>query len=86
MKENELIFDRTKHVCYSEAVKQVITDCLKKQFSKKEADILWEKIQLKYTEYLQTLPYLGGAKDNHNASRRNLRLHRFICILRSVRP
>ena len=40
MKENELIFDRTKHVCYSEAVKQVITDCLKKQFSKKEADIL----------------------------------------------
>lgn len=43
MKENELIFDRTKHVCYSEAVKQVITDCLKKQFSKKEADILWEK-------------------------------------------
>ena len=67
MKENELIFDRTKHVCYSEAVKQVITDCLKKQFSKKEADILWEKIQLKYTEYLQTLPYLGGAKDNHNA-------------------
>ena len=51
MKENELIFDRTKHVCYSEAVKQVITDCLKKQFSKKEADILWEKIQLKYTEY-----------------------------------
>ena len=36
MKENELIFDRTKHVCYSEAVKQVITDCLKKQFSKKK--------------------------------------------------
>lgn len=32
MKENELIFDHTKHVCYSEAVKQVITDCLKKQF------------------------------------------------------
>ena len=22
---------------------------------------------MKYTEYLQTLPYLGGAKDNHNA-------------------
>ena len=44
MKENELIFDRTKHVCYSEAVKQVITDCLKKaNFLKKEADILWEK-------------------------------------------
>ena len=55
MKENELIFDRTKHVCYSEAVKQVITDCLKKQFSKKEADILWEKIQLKYTEYRRSL-------------------------------
>lgn len=43
MKENELIFDRTKHVCYSEAVKQVITDRLKKHFSEKEADALWKK-------------------------------------------
>ena len=67
MKENELIFDRTKHVCYSEAVKKVITDQLKKQFSEEKADILWKKIQLKYIEYLQTLPYLGGVKDNHNA-------------------
>lgn len=67
MKENELIFDRTKHVCYSEAVKKVITDQLKKKFSEEKADILWEKIQLKYIEYLQTLPYLGGVKDNHNA-------------------
>lgn len=29
----------------------------------KETDILWEKIQLKYVEYLQTLPYLGRTYD-----------------------
>lgn len=28
----------------------------------------WEKIQLKYVEYLKNLPYLGGAKDSHNAA------------------
>lgn len=67
MKENELTFDRTKHVCYSEAVKKVIIDRLKKQFSEEESGKLWEQIQLKYVEYLKTLPYLGGAKDNHNA-------------------
>lgn len=66
MKEKDLIFDRTKHVCYSEAVKNVIQNRLKEQFSENEAEILWEKIQLKYVEYLKTLPYLGGAKDNHN--------------------
>lgn len=43
MKENELIFDRTKHVCYYEAVKKVITDQLKKKFSEEKADIFWEK-------------------------------------------
>lgn len=67
MKENELIFDREKHVCYSEAVKKVIQDRLKKQFPEQEAEKLWEKIQQKYVEYLKTLPYLGGTKDTHNS-------------------
>ncbi len=66
MREEELIFDRAKHVCYSKAAKEVIQKRLKKQFSETEADRLWEKIQLKYVEYLKKLPYLGGAKDSHN--------------------
>ena len=32
MKEKELIFDRKKHVCYSEAVKKVIQNRLKSNF------------------------------------------------------
>ena len=52
MKENELTFDHTKHVCYSEAVKKVIIDRLKKQFSEEESGKLWVQIQLKYVEYL----------------------------------
>ena len=62
MKENELIFDRTKHVCYSEAVKQVITDCLKKQFSKKEADILWEKNPVEIYRIFTDAPLSGRCK------------------------
>ena len=42
MKEKDLIFDRTKHVCYSKAVKKVIQNRLKEHFSENEAEKLWE--------------------------------------------
>lgn len=59
MKEKELIFDQKKHACYSRAIKKVIQKRLKQQFSENESAKLWENIQLKYLEYLATLPYLG---------------------------
>ena len=68
MREEDLIFDRTRHACYSKTAKKVILDRLKKQFPKDEAENLWEKIQLRYVEYLKTLPYLGGPKGNHNGT------------------
>lgn len=68
MKEKELNFDRKKHVCYSRAVKKVIQNRLGKQFSEMEQEQIWEKIQLKYVDYLKELPYLGGAKSGHNGT------------------
>lgn len=68
MKEKHLNFDREKHVCYSKKAKKVIQEHLRVHYSAEEADRYWEKIQLKYVEFLETLPYLGGKKCTHNGT------------------
>lgn len=68
MKEKELDIDWKKHVCYSKKAKKVIKNRLKEQFASGKAEEIWEKIQLKYVEYLKTMPYLGGKKDGHNGA------------------
>ena len=68
MKEKDLPIDLKKHVCYSESMKKVVQNRLKKQFEESDAKLRWEKIQLKYVEYLKTLPYLGGKKCGHNGT------------------
>lgn len=37
-------------------------------YSEEEAKELWERIQLKYVEFLKDLPYLGGKKWVHNGA------------------
>lgn len=66
MDEKDLNFDRKKHVCYSKKVKEVIQAHLRMHYSEEEAKELWERIQLKYVEFLKDLPYLGGKKWVHN--------------------
>lgn len=68
MEEKDLKFDRNKHVCYSNEVKNIIRKYLKKHYTIDEADDLWEKIQLQYVEFLKDLPYLGGKKCSHNGT------------------
>lgn len=68
MQEKDLPIDLEKHVCYSESMKKVVQEHLKKQFNEAGAELRWEKIQLKYVEYLKTLPYLGGRKCSHNGA------------------
>lgn len=68
MKESELKIDWKKHVCYSKQAKKVIRKRLAEQFDAAETEKRWEDIQLKYVEYLETLPYLGGKKNGHNGA------------------
>ena len=62
MKESELKIDWKKHVCYSKQAKKVIRKRLAEQFDAAETEKRWEDVQLKYVEYLETLPYLGERK------------------------
>lgn len=68
MKESELKIDWKKHVCYSKQAKKVIRKRLAEQFDAGETEKRWEDVQLKYVEYLETLPYLGGKKNGHNGA------------------
>ena len=66
MDEKDLIFDRKKHVLYSQQLKSLVLEKLKSRYSDNEVLTKWEKIQKLYLEYLKDLPYLGGPKNRHN--------------------
>ncbi|MBR1560814.1 MAG: hypothetical protein IJ646_11300, partial [Clostridia bacterium] len=62
MREKDLPFDRSRHVCYSKQAKACVQRLLRRWHDAPEAEALWEKIQLKYCEYLEDEPALGGVK------------------------
>lgn len=62
MKEKDLPIDRSKHVIYTKNAKKCVLKLLHRYYDDRTADELWEKIQLKYAEYLEEEPTLGGAK------------------------
>jgi len=64
--EKDLEFDRTRHVCYSKKTKGIVLDFVKAKLPEDEVDEAFEKMQLKYCEYLKDQPYLGGKKCFHN--------------------
>lgn len=65
MKEKELEFDRKKHCLYPKRAKKLIRKYLYREFGKEQAEVLWENIQLKYVEYVNDCPDMGGKKNNH---------------------
>ena len=62
MRENDLPFDRTKHVVYTKNAKNCVRKLLCRSYDEKIAADLWEKVQLQYCEFLKEEPALGGLK------------------------
>ncbi len=62
MRENDLPFDRTKHVVYTKNAKNCVRKLLRRSYDEKTAADLWEKVQLQYCEFLKEEPALGGLK------------------------
>ena len=62
MKDKEVPIDRSRHVLYTKKAKNCVWKLLRRYYDKETAAELWEKIQLKYAEFLEDEPALGGAK------------------------
>lgn len=62
MKEKDLPIDLTKHAVYTKNAKKCVQKLLSRYYDEKTASQLWEKIQLRYCEYLKAEPALGGVK------------------------
>ena len=62
MREKDLPFDHTKHVCYTKNAKKCVQKLLHRYYDEKTAAELWKKIQLQYCEYLKDEPALAGLK------------------------
>ena len=60
--------DLAKHVMYSPLMEKIVKDHLRKRFEGAEAELMWEKVQKQYCEFLKDLPYLGGKKNTHNGT------------------
>lgn len=62
MREKDLPFDHTKHVCYTKNAKKCVQKLLHRYYDEKTAAELWKKNQLQYCEYLKDEPALAGLK------------------------
>lgn len=62
MREKDLPFDRTKHVCYTKNARKCVQTLLRRYYDERTVAKLWEKIQLQYCEYLKDEPAMAGAK------------------------
>ena len=62
MKDKDLPINRSKHVIYTKKAKECVQKLLRRCYDDETAAELWEKVQLKYTEFLEDEPALGGAK------------------------
>ena len=67
MKDSELQIDLTCHVLYSQPCKKAIQKRIALHFPENEREKVWEKVQLKYAEFLTDWRTdLGGKKNFHN--------------------
>ena len=62
MKDQDLQIDRSKHVIYTKNAKKCVQKLLRRYYDDETAAALWEKVQLKYAEFLEEEPALGWAK------------------------
>lgn len=69
MKDKEVKIDRSQHVLYSKQCKKEIQKAIASHFPEQERDDVWEKVQLKYTSFLDGWRTdLGGRKNFHNGA------------------
>lgn len=67
MKNKDLVFDRKCHVLYSSKCEKIIKKKIKEHYSKECVEQIWNKVQLKYVDYLKDFRTdLGGRKNFHN--------------------
>ncbi len=62
MREKDLPIDRSRHAVYTKRAKRCVRNLLLRCYDRKTADGLWEKIQLRYAEYLKDEPALRDLK------------------------
>lgn len=62
MKDRDVPIDRSKHVIYTKKAKACVQKLLRHNYDAETAAELWEKVQLKYAEFLEDEPALGAAK------------------------
>ena len=69
MRDNELKFDRVHHVLYSKPCKKQIREKIALHYPQTEKEAVWERVQLKYAEFLSDWRTdLGGKKNFHNGA------------------
>lgn len=67
MRDEELVFDRTCHVVYSEACKKEIQEKIALHYLSEEQEKIWTKVQEQYADFLKDYRTdLGGKKNFHN--------------------
>ena len=62
MKEKDIPIDFSKHVIYTKNAKKCVQKLLHRYYDEQTSEELWEKVQLKYAEFLKDEPALGSAK------------------------
>ncbi len=67
MKDKDLQFDRSCHVLYTKACKKEIRAKIALHYPPAEREVVWERVQLKYVDFLSDWRTdLGGKKNFHN--------------------
>ncbi len=67
MKDKDLQFDRSCHVLYTKACKKAIRAKIALHYPPAEREAVWERVQLKYVDFLSDWRTdLGGKKNFHN--------------------
>ena len=62
MREKDLPIDRGKHAIYTRNARKCVRKLLRRCYDEKTTAALWEKIQLRYAEYLKDEPALKDLK------------------------
>ena len=67
MKDNKLKFDTSCHVLYSKPCKKEILAKIALHYPAAEQEVVWEKVQRRYAEFLSDCRTdLGGKRNFHN--------------------
>ena len=69
MKDNELQFDHSCHVLYSKTCKKEIQSKIALHYPEAEREMIWEKVQRQYVDFLSDWRKdLGGKRNFHNSA------------------